>query len=226
MKYLAALAIAAAAPAAAQQHDGTPPPVAVAQAGPVDPAKLVLARKAVDAVWPLGTYARLMGGQFQDMMDNMMGSMMGMRAADMSPVPGPAGSKSGDQTGDKTMGEVMAEADPHFEERLRIMNRVMMAEMSPIMDRMEPAVREGLSRSFARKFSVAQLEDLNRFFATPTGAMYASESMLLAMDPEVMSAMMKMVPELMKEMPNIMARLEAATAHLPPPPKPVEKEEE
>ena len=55
------------------------------------------------------------------------------------------------------------------------------------------------------------------FFATPTGKAYAADSMIIFMDPEVMSKMTTMMPEMMKQMPAITAKLKEATAGLPPP---------
>ena len=223
MRYFVVLAATLAAPAVAQE---APPPratIPVTETAPVDAARLALARKAVDAAWPLGTYARLMNGQMQDMMDGMMASMMDLKLSDVAKLDAAAGTEE-NPLGNKSMRQLMAEADPHFEERMRIMNRVVMAEMAPIMDRIEPAFRDGLSHAFARKFNATQLEELNRFFATPTGAAYASESMLMYMEPEAMSAMMQMMPELMAAMPDIMKRVQAATAHLPPPPRPEPEE--
>lgn len=109
---------------------------------------------------------------------------------------------------------------------MRITNKVMMGEMGAIMSKVEPAVRDGLANAYARKFTAAQLRDLNRFFETPTGRFYAAESMMLFMDPEVMKSSMAMVPDLMKAMPAIGEKVKQATAHLPPPPNEQEEEGE
>jgi hypothetical protein len=211
---LVALAALAHAPAQAFQQ----PDHSVQQRPAIDPARLALARTTVDFVWPLGTYARMMNGQMQEMMQSIIASSMNMKASDMVGVyGGEAAGQVRDAVGDRTMRDIMAERDPHFEERFRIMNRVMMDEMVPMMTRLEPAVREGLAAAYARRFSETQLTDLNRFFATPSGAAYASESMMLYVDPEVVAAMTAMLPELTKLMPDMMAKVQAATAHLPPP---------
>ena len=47
------------------------------------------------------------------------------------------------EIGDKTIKEVLGAGDPHFEERMRITNRILFQEMAPIMGRIEPDVREG-----------------------------------------------------------------------------------
>ena len=204
---LAATSLAFAAPALAQT---APAPV---PAGAIDPARLAAAEKVVAALVPEGVYMKMMRDQFPRMMDAMMAQMMGKTAAELG-VP-----EAWDDDG-KTMGEAAASADPHFEERMKIMSRVMGEEMGVLFDKLEPRVRAGLSRSFARRFTTAQLGELDAFFATSTGGAFAEQYLLTFMDPEVMQEMMAATPELMKAMPEIMKKVEAATAHLPPPPAP------
>src|SRR5688572_3038744 len=138
-----------AAPAGAQQ--ATP----IAEAGapaPVDPARLALARTTVDHFWPIGTYERMMNGTIDQMMDQMFQAITDMKAADMA---GPYATAVADhpKTAQMTFRELMATADPHFEERFSIMNRVMTSSMVPMMNRIEPDVREGMARAYARKFT-------------------------------------------------------------------------
>lgn len=198
-----AAALSAAVPALAQT-----PPAAPAH---FDPARLAAAERVVAALVPPGTYMRMMRDQFPAMMDGMMTQMMGMSAADLG-APDADGSTA-------PVGKAIAEADPHFRERMSIMTKVMGEEFGTVFDKLEPRLRVGLSRAFARKFTTAQLNELDAFFATPTGKAFAGEYLATFMDPEVMQEMMAATPEIMKAMPAIMAKVEKATAHLPPPPK-------
>lgn len=182
-------------------------------AAPVDADRLAAAMVTVDYIWPAGTYARMMDGTMNKMMDAMVASMFDMKMGELAKAP-PADQQN------LSLREAMLKLDPHFEERMRIMNRVMMDEMVPIATAIEPEVRQGLARAYARKFSVQQLTDLNRFFSTPNGKAYAADSMMMWVDPEVVTAFSSAMPEMMKAMPAIMKKVEAATAHLPPPPKP------
>lgn len=211
MKTLAlTLALLGAAPALAQ---ATPAPSAA------DPAALATARTVIDKLWPVGTYRRLMDGTMSRMMDAMMDQMFQMRAADIVPP----GTKGAEAVGDKSMGAIAAEVDPHFKERMRISTGVMFKEMIPIFDRLEPGMRDGLARIYARKFTAAQLADLDAFLGTPSGQVYGREWMLSFMDPEMVQSMQSATPEILKAMPQIMAKVAEATKHLPPPPKKVEK---
>ncbi|RDE05955.1 DUF2059 domain-containing protein [Sphingomonas aracearum] len=192
-----------------------PAPAATAGAQSADPARVAAARPVIDQVWPLGTYARLMRGMAEQMSSGMLAGMYGMRPEDMLPAAEmPAGKRDG-----KTFGQIMAETDPYFQQRTDITMRVMFDEMGKLMTEVEPEVRAALVQSYARRFSVQQLADLQRFFATPTGIAYAADSMMLMMGPEMMKAMQAFTPRLMKAMPAIFVKVQDATKHLPPPPK-------
>lgn len=204
---------------------GQTPVASTASAPPADPARIAAAAPVVDKLWPIGTYRRMMDGTMSKMMDQIMSSMFDMPAEDLAAMAG--GSEAAKKAVDgKSMGEIATEADPHFRERMKLSMDTMMREMIPLMEKMEPQVRQNLTSIYARKFSVTQLGEMNSFFSTPTGKAYAEQSMLVFMDPEMISAMQGFVPELMKAMPGIIARVEAATAHLPPVPKKKASEDE
>lgn len=208
---LASATLVLAAPAFAQ--------TAPAPTTAPDPARLAAAEKAVAALVPDGIYMKMMRNQFPRMMDTMMAQMMGKTPAEL-------GFSDAAPDGGKTMRETMAGADPHFQERMRIMTRVMGEEMGVVFEKIEPRVRAGLSRAFARKFTTQQLDEMNAFFATPAGKTFANEYLTTFMDPEVIQEMMAATPEMMKAMPAIMEKVEAATKHLPAPPKPEVKSDE
>ncbi|MEA3062023.1 MAG: hypothetical protein QOJ94_1804 [Sphingomonadales bacterium] len=210
---LTALALAGASPAADQATPPAPPPANAATAAtPADPERMALARQAIDYLWPLGTYRRLIANSMDGIAEMMVGTALDMKTDDMVP-PGarPRGMPSG------TLREVMAKQDPYFEERMRILYRVMGEEMAPIASHVEPQVREALATIYARRFTAEQLADMNRFFATPSGRAYAADSLTVYTDPEMTRAMAAMMPEMMKAMPAIMNRFQTETAHLPPP---------
>lgn len=196
----------------------TPAAPAAPPAAAPDPARLAAARPVVDSLWPLGTYRRMMDGTMSQLMDAMMSSMFDMKAADI--VGGAAGEEARGEMGERTMGELAQSADPHFRERMKITTDVMFAEMLPLMDKFEPAIRDSLTAIYARRFTVAQLGDMGRFFATPTGKIYAEQWMMTFVDPEIARNMSAFVPEFSKAMPAILKKVEAATAHLPPPTRP------
>lgn len=221
MKMLIAFAMAAAGTPAVAQPAAlvAPPPAAappVVMPAPVDPARLAVARQTADYVWPLGTYQRMMSGP---MMDGLIQSILSMRLSDIMP-PGTAGAKGVDpKDANATLNDMVAKGDPYFQERIRAATRVLATELVPVFATVEPALRDGLAHAYARRFTVEQLNEMNRFFATPAGRAYASESMLVMMDPDVIRSMIRAAPALMQAMPQISAKIGEAEKQLPPPPK-------
>jgi len=117
----------------------------------------------------------------------------------------------------QSMREQIKKEDPYFEERMHITAKVMGEEFGRIGAILEPGMREGLSKSLAKRFTVEQLADVNRFFGTSSGHAFAGQMLSMWVDPEVMKSVMGSMPELMKAMPEMMKKVEAATAHLPKP---------
>jgi hypothetical protein len=212
MMVVAALMFTASAPEFASAAPAEAP-VAVP-----DPLRVIAAKPVIDKLWPLGTYRRMMDGTLSKMMDQVMASMFDMPASDMAKAIDPTGEVAKAADG-KSMGEMAVAADPHFRERMKITMDVMMREMIPLMEKVEPQVRSNLANIYARKFDSRQLREMDAFFTTPTGKAYAEQSMLAFIDPEMIKSMQSFVPEMMKAMPDIMKKAEKATAHLPPPPK-------
>ncbi len=213
--YLACLALALAtvpAPALAQAADRA------TEAQAVDPLRLAAAKVTVGHLLPPGTFARVMQQSMDTMMGPMMDSVDSMSLRDIARMTGRPEADL-QKMGEGSLKDMMAILDPHYEERMRLTMEVMTGEMTRMMETFEPAFQDGLARAYARRFSTRQLGELNAFFSTPTGAIYAAESMVIMTDPEVAKKMQELIPEMMKQMPVMMGALEAATAHLPKPRK-------
>ena len=164
--------------------------------------------------FPVGTYRRLMGDTMTKMMDGMMGSMMKMPLRQLMSLSG----KDADELiglDDTSIEEISAIVDPHFRERTKLGMDAMMGSMVDMMDEFEPNVRDALTRAYARKFDKAQLGEIDRFFATPTGGKFAHEYMAIFADPEIMKEMMGLMPQMLKKMPDMVSSAEKATAKIP-----------
>lgn len=170
-------------------------------------ARLALSRTSVRGLFPDGTYAKMMGG----MMNGVVERVMNLTDADFDGKPGKGAG------GAMTLRQQLAKDDPAFDERMAIIQRIITEEFAKMAAIMEPRMREGLARSMARRFDEQQLVDLNAFLATDSGRAFGSQSMAMYVDPDVMRAMMSSFPEMMSEMPTAMQRIEAETAHLPKP---------
>lgn len=211
---LAAVAgLALAQPAAAQ--DSTP----AAQAAP-DPARLAAAKVTIDYILPTGTYAKMFGGSFNQLMDQAVDSMTDLPIADLLRSTGMP-QEDVAKLGRATLADVMEIMDPAYRERQRATIEAMTPALNKMMASMEPAMREAMVDAYAKRFTLEQLNDMNRFFATPSGTAYASNSMSIMMDPDVIGRVSKdtpkMIQEFMAQMPEISKRVEAATANLPKP---------
>jgi hypothetical protein len=179
------------------------------------PARLALAKTTANGMFPNGTYVAL----FDDAMSGIVERVLSINPANLGVMGGkvPAAATSG-----ATLRESLAKEDPHFEERMKIMRRVIGEELVKISAVMEPKLREGLARSIARRLDEKQLTEVNAFLATDSGKAFAGQTMRMWVDPDVMRSMMQSMPHMIAAMPGAMIRLEAETSHLP---KPKKKEE-
>jgi hypothetical protein len=197
-----------------------------ATAAAVDPVKQALAARVAASIWPDGTYGRMLdsvfGGKdgltdmFLDMRpSDLMGALADTMVAEGKPR---ADVKEGPENS-PTFREMFTAEDPHFEERMRITVQVVGEEVRRIAKPIEPKFREGLSKSIARRFTKQQLEPIAAFLETEPGRAFAAQSMTMFIDKDVMLAMVQSVPAMIKELPGAFKKVEAATAHLPKPPK-------
>ncbi len=180
-------------------------------------ARLPLASSVVLKVMPDGTYARMMEESMTGMMEPLMSMMPAtMPAGEMEATLGlHAGSL--DDYSEEELAELSALLDPVYPQRGRAAMDFMMSRMNSAMQEMEPGMREGLARAYAKRFSRQELQDVAAFFATPSGAHYATESMLVFADPEVMAGAMQAMPLILGEMGDLEQGAKQAMAQLPPP---------
>lgn len=178
-----------------------------------DPARLALAKTTAEGVFPNGTYAAL----FDDAMSGIVDKVLAMRPGDL--LPAKAGAKAATNA---SLHDELVKDDPHFDERMKIMRKIVGEELVKISAVMEPKMREGLARSIARRLDERQLRDTNLFLATDSGRAFAGQTMRMWVDPDVMRSMMQAMPHIVMAMPGAMMRLEAETAHLPKPKKKAE----
>ncbi len=203
-----AITMMVATPAVAQQTVSAPVP-ATDVAG-MDPERMAEATKTAKFLIPDGVYERVLAITFSEMMPQIFGGIGDMKMGDIA--------KGSGADSDKTLKETLASADPHFEERMTITMKVMGEKMGPLMRKLEPKLREGMAKSYAKKFSVPQLQAMNAFFATPAGKAYADNYLIVMSDKEAMSATLEFMPEMMTKMMGIEEDIKKATAHLPPAP--------
>lgn len=208
----AALLAFGASPAPAQTAPAPAPQAAPAP----DPARLAVAGEVVGKLLPQGIYKRMLGTTMNSIVDSAMGAMGDLPMREIVRATG-ISEEDARSLGDGTIREVMEIYDPHWQERTQLTMHAMTDAMSDVMVSLEPRVREALTRAYAREFTLAELQDLRGFFATPAGGRYAARSMELFMDPEMLKTMNQAMPEIMKQMPALMEKAMAATRDLPKP---------
>lgn len=176
-------------------------------------ARLPAAQDVVGAMMPDGFYSKMMG----DMMDKMVRPMMSMFAApefvlrsrlevDQDVV---------ESLVETEQVEIITMLDPAYDQRVDAIVEVLTAKMGGMFSAMEGPMREGLSKAYAVRFDNAQLSDISAFFGTPTGELYARESMALFADPQVMQASMRALPAMMGGIGDMETAMKEAMASLP-----------
>lgn len=180
-------------------------------------ARLPAASAAVAQMMPEGFYGRMMG----DVFDRIMGPMFEAMGAEIiqGQIRKQVGMNSFDlpELDEGQLAEISAILDPVAKQRMQLMTDGMTTGMIGMFAKIEPAMRDGMSRAYAVRFTGDELADINTFFATPTGGKYAAESMAIMADPQVMSGMMQAMPAVMQELPALIEQLKVEEAKLPQP---------
>ena len=183
---------------------------------PIDEDQLALARITTGRILPDGTYGKMMEKTFDQMLAPMATLMSEMQPERISAATGVEESAlyGLDSETLTRVGELL---DPNAKRRGTKMMDLMIPMMKEAFTEIEPALREGMARAYARKFSGAQLKELNAFFETPTGSFYAAESFILMADPEIMSASMQAMPAMMEKVLGAIPAMEAEMKDIPEP---------
>lgn len=177
-------------------------------------ARLPQASRIITRMIPDGTLGEMMGGMF----DKLIGPLAAVSDAPANDtVQKGIGVTPGtiDLSAEET-AEIAALLDPAYAERHNREMAVMPAVMRDMMTAMEPTMRKAMSELYAINFSQKELDDIEAFFQTDSGAAYARKSFTMSSDPRVVSATMEALPELMGAVASMEQKLAAASADLPP----------
>lgn len=74
-----------------------------------------------------------------------------------------------------------------------------------------PMMLDAMERAYARRFTVAQLNDVSAFFDTPSGKLYAEQASTVMTDPDVLAAQRAVME---KSIRSTMERAQAMVAKL------------
>ena len=181
---------------------------------PIEPARLTLAQQTMGALIPAGSLEKMIDNLYGKMFKTIMAELGGQSDLMLSIKTGVESDKIA-TLDEATKTRIADMFDPHRKEREDQITRVLKPLISEALTDLERPMRGGMAKAYARKFSAAQLTDLNTFLATPTGSFYASEWMELQADPEVMVAVMKALPPMVTKFMDRGPQIEKDMKELP-----------
>ncbi len=178
-------------------------------------ARLPAAAAIVDIMVPTGTYATIMEVSASPMLEGMTagigsGPLVTLLAASNLT------DEELEQLDEKSLLKMRYLIDPLFTEKQELVSSAMGAIMSRMADRTEPIFKAGLARAYATRFDDEELERIAGFFRTPAGSKFASQSVLIGVDPQVMGVMRQAFPLMLDELKPGMEKLRTQIAELPP----------
>ncbi len=181
---------------------------------PIEPARLTLAQQSMGALIPAGSLEKMIDNLYGKMFKTIMAELGGQSDLMLSIKTGVESDKIA-TLDEATKTKIADIFDPHRKEREDQITKVLKPLISEALTDLERPMRDGMAKAYARKFSAAQLADLNSFLATPTGRLYASEWMALQADPEVMVAVMKALPPMVTKFMDRGPQIEKDMKELP-----------
>ena len=168
-----------------------------------DPARLAAARGTFDVMWPKGA----LGTMYMTLISGMIDHGLELHETDLAEI---TGKPSDPRVSTLTFRQMLTAKDGRFDQKLTTFRQILGKEIGKISDVIDPALREGMARSMARRFDARQIADVNAFLATPSGHAFGQQAMQLWMDPDVMRGMVAAMPELVKIGPDMAKDMQAA----------------
>ena len=163
------------------------PPAAPAAAP--DAARVAAARALLDVILPPATREATLKGMMQPMVDNLRSSMT-------------------------HNAEFQAALDQNV--KLKILFDQFVAKQQQRIDTMMhdmlPDMLRVMTNAYARRFDVAQLNEIRRFFETPTGRAYMQGSLTIMSDPDVASWQRQLTTQAMAKVQEDIAEFTQAAA--------------
>jgi hypothetical protein len=176
-------------------------------------ARLPQAQRIIARMIPEGTMADMMGSMF----DTMLGPIMqaGGSAATETVTRATGLNTFGMDLTPEQTEELASLFDPAWDERQKREMALLPGMMKQMMTAIEPGMRKAMSELYAINFSPTELNEIEAFFLTETGASYARKSFTMSSDPRIMSATMEAMPTMMGTIGSLEQAVAEATADLP-----------
>lgn len=173
---------------------------------PVDPTRLALADTTVNALMPAGAYSEMINELVEKIARPLLKEIPLVTS---SQIWSATGVEIESEIAPDKQKAIAAIIDPGAEKRTEDMVAFGKKVVAKGIEVVEPPLRSGMARAYARKFTAEQLTEMNGFFASPTGAAFASNQMKIQMDPEVLYAVFKEMPQMTKKFESMGKEIEA-----------------
>lgn len=181
-----------------------PPPPA-----PADPARLAAANRAAELILPTDAFSQRLPLQ------ELAATLFAIPVSSAGPVPLPPGVGP-----HATLGEVAEMHMPHAREMVRIATGIMAEDLPRLLPLAAPIARGAMAELYAREFTVAELDQIGAFYASPAGQALARQSLTAMVDPPLIRGSLLMMPRILPEVYTALVRIGQSTANLPAPPAP------
>jgi hypothetical protein len=158
---------------------------AVSANAPVDPARLVAARKLIEDIVPRQKRDGMVDGIVRPMMANMRDAMM--RSPDMT--------------------DLFKQHPMMRDQMLQFLDSETERSLGVAHDTM-PVLFEAMATAYARQFTLDQMADMQRFFTSPTGKVYVERVPAVMSDPAITAAQRVMME---KSFEGMQDRIKAMT---------------
>jgi hypothetical protein len=157
-----------------------------APAPAVDPAHLAAAKRTVEAMMPPAQRSAMFEAMLNPMLANMQQALL---------------SRPDIQTALAADPKAKATLDAFFATQQKKTIQLLQTEL--------PGMFAIMERAYARRFTVAQLDEITAFFSTPTGRLYMNESMKIPADPELLGWQRRLMERSMADGEKDLEKLEA-----------------
>lgn len=158
---------------------------------PVDPARLAAARDLIDTIMPPATRAQ--------MIDTMVRPMLANLQRGIAQDPSFAAAFNNDPRARDLFARFMQKQTDRT-----------LAHMGVMM----PGLWEAMARAYARRFDIAQMQEIKAFFATPTGRVYMQQALTIMSDPDIAAWQQQMLHDSLAHVQEDVAELSTEMADL------------
>ncbi|MEM1132539.1 MAG: DUF2059 domain-containing protein [Pseudomonadota bacterium] len=182
---------------------------------PIEPNQLAKGEDVAAKLLPDGSYKKIMSETLGTVIEPMLGSIDVMPLSAITAFAGISESEVSPPD-DATVKDLMEIIDPHFAERQQAMFSSIFDILIELSDEVEPAMRDGLAKAYARRFTAEELDEVSAFLSTEAGAKFGSESLAVYSSREVIGASMEVMPKFLERFLGQMENPEELMGDLPP----------